>query len=337
MVVDMALTGHDSGWAVAECDTRIGTRRYIRGVVYRLTGGVWQPAYYYPQRGPACYKGMSAVGPEEMWVVGCNDYDNYVCDTGGLLVHYLNGDWEIIELDEDMFGVHRTGLRDIDMLDSTHGWMVGYGLIFRYADGQWSVDLDIPCGEYCKYHHLHIFQAISMADLDHGWAGGWGLLYRYHQGTWTRWQDHIFDETALVMDIESISPDEAWAVGYRETKPDAGAEPSIYQFESFIWHYYETSWHEIPSPEPEIPLWAIKMISPNEGWAVGGGPYQSQTVLLHYVNGEWRSVVAPESTSLSSVDATHQSLWLGGDGFYQPLSLDDWKQVELGTYTDTVP
>ena len=44
-----------------------------------------------------------------------------------------------------------------------------------------------------------------MADLDHGWAGGWGLLYRYHQGTWTRWEDHIFDETALVMDIESIT------------------------------------------------------------------------------------------------------------------------------------
>ena len=325
-VADISLVNDRAGWAVVNCTASSPPRQFNKGVIYRVVDGDWQRADSAPVLGPpySCYKAVSAVGPEEMWAVGLTG-GVYTCNWGNWLLHYLDGDWEIVELDESLFTWHWTGLRDIDMVDAGNGWAVGYGLIFRYERGDWSVELDLP-PKSDDYHpgSEYAFETISMASVNEGWAGGHdGLLFHYEDGAWTRWEDKSF-ESVQIMDIHTLSPDEAWAVGFRQI--------DTYPF--FIplaWRYTDDRWHEVTLPVEEGQLQSIRMISPDEGWVVGELPYPNGPVVLHHTSGEWESFALLRSFSgLESVGAVSLDyVWVGGWGFYQYLPPDNWQQIEL--------
>lgn len=255
----------------------------------------------------------------------------YTCNWGSWLLHYLDGNWELVELDESLFTWHWTGLRDIDMVDAENGWAVGYGLIFHYESGQWSVDLDLPpkdSGYTPGYEYA--FQSISMSDVSHGWAGGDnGLLFRYENGTWTRWEDEVF-ESAQIMGIHALAPGEAWAVGY---------QVDGYPFSTpLAWHYTADRWQKVTLPIEKGQLLSVRMIGPDEGWLVGEhDPIGS--IILHYIDGEWESFILPQSyNGMESVDAVNQDhVWAGGWGFYRYLPPGDWQYIELepaGVWSD---
>jgi hypothetical protein len=341
-VADISLVDEKTGWAVVNCIASWPPRQFSKGLIYRLTDGSWQRIEDAPVLRPpyACYTAISAVGPEEVWATGLTG-GMYTCQLGTWVLHYRNGKWENVDIDKKLFTWHYTGLRDIYMVDAENGWAVGYGLIFRYKQGQWLVELDLPCegSSYCN-GDKYPFETISMADVNEGWAGGDdGLLFHYERGKWTRWQDPIF-KSATVMDIQAMHPGEAWAVGFRDVEvPLPGGCPrcALTISAPLIWRYADGNWHETTPLTGEAELTSIKMASPNEGWAVGWcvpwytAECKNGSVVLHYTGGHWENVAPPENFAhLQSIAvASLDHIWVGGWGFYQYLSSGKWEHIEL--------
>jgi hypothetical protein len=343
-VSKISLSDAEIGWALVDCIQDVGIRTMTTEYLYRLVDDQWQFVDVPPEGlpgGPGAYSclwDISAVGPEEMWAVGMT-HGNYGCQDGNWLVHYQDGNWdafeleeEIAELDDDFFSEHYEGLLAIDMLDADNGWVAGYGLIYRFNHGQWSLDLALPSETAGTFSYPSsdedAFRAISMASVDSGWAGGIGPLFRYQQGAWTRWEDPLFD-SATVQDIDAIHPDEAWAVGYREI---LSSDNTLYSV-PLVWHFVDGHWQETSQPIEEGGLSAVGMVSLDEGWAVGWS--DSSDILLHYLNDKWQVVSPPSSRGLSSVAAAApEQVWIGGaDGLYQYVSPADWYHDDLGVST----
>jgi hypothetical protein len=329
-VAGIQLTGPGEGWAVTNPWQRGGNWPLTTGVIYRLTQGRWDPAPGAPViPGPyACYTALSATGSNDVWAVGLRG-GLYSCSHGGALVHGRNGEWETFDLDP-VLQAHRGGApspglspHDIYMLDADHGWAVGGQTILQYDGGTWSVELDMDCG-------MASFATVSLANLAEGWAGGLCGLCRYHQGAWTRWEDPTFDPIQ-VADLQAIGPDQAFAVGATSASCGAGGDTPVGQ----VWRYHDEQWQPFSPPFAGVRLWSVKMVSADEGWAVGeqrttfGGV--GEALALHYHAGQWEAVAVPSDRPLHTVDGvgTGQA-WAGGDGFYQYTSATGWRRVELG-------
>ncbi len=326
-VADISLVDEKTGWAVVNCIASWPPRQFSKGIIYHLVDGNWQRVEDAPVLGPpySCYKAISAIGPEEVWAVGLQG-GLYGCQFGTWVLHYSNGHWENVNLENKLFTDHATGLLDIDMVDAENGWAVGYGLIFRYKKGQWSIEVDLPIEHINDQRQENPFYAVSMADVNEGWAGGRdGLLFHYERGTWTRWQDSLF-ESATVMDIHTVRPGEAWAVGTRGSG-DSSSVPRI-------WHYANNKWSETVPQIGQARINSIKMVSPNEGWAIGQCYTECKNgyVILHYTNGHWENIPAPrrDFADLQSVGvAGPDHIWIGGWGFYRYLPPSNWEHIEL--------
>lgn len=340
-VADISLVDEKTGWAVVNCSASWPPREFSKGLIYHLSDGNWRRVENAPALLPpyACYMAVSAVSPEEVWVTGLGG-GMYACQLGTWLLHYKNGKWENIDIDRRLFTWHYTGLRDIDMVDAENGWGVGYGLIFRYERGQWLVELDLPCegSSYCN-GNKYPFETISMASINEGWAGGDnGLLFHYERGKWTQWQDPMF-ESATMMDMQAMRSGEVWAVGFRDAEvPLPGVCSHCIRDISVpcIWHFVNGGWHEITPLTGEASLTAIKMITPNEGWAVGrcnaSSDCKTGFVVLRYTNNRWKNVMAPplDFANPQSIDVTSSNdVWIGSWGFYRYLPSGNWEHIEL--------
>jgi hypothetical protein len=341
-VAGILLTGPDAGWAVTNPWQRGGSWPLTTGVIYRLTGGRWDPVPGAPIiPGPyACYAALSVTGlprpalrasgvaGDDVWAVGARG-GLYSCSHGGVLVHGRNGQWQTLDLDPVLLA-HRGGapspglsLHDIHMLDAEHGWAVGGQTILRYADGTWTVELDLDC---C----MAGFATVSMASQAEGWAGGLCGLYRYHQGAWARWEDPTFDPIQ-VTDLQAAGPDQAFAAGATSASCGAGGDTPVAQ----VWRYYDGRWEPFSPAFGATRLWALKMVSADEGWAVGeqrttfGGV--GDALALRYYAGQWEAMAVPSDRPLYTVDAASEDLaWAGGDGFYHFTPDTGWLRVEAG-------
>jgi len=328
-ITDIALASDETGWAVVKCGASVGNRALTTGYVYHLEDGEWQLVTDAPDiAGPySCYTAISAVNNNEMWAVGLRG-GVYVCQEGNWLLHYLDGQWEVVNVD-DLFDTlsspHRTGLHSIEMIDSRNGWVGGKGVILRYEDGIWSVELELPTNYNSGFDN--IVDAINMSSLDAGWAWVWSYsgsyFFRYQGNSWVRWQDFTFDNDSFVTDIDTINANEAWAVGHKRV--------SETQFSPRLWRFFDGYWQEIELPIEEGLLSSIKMFNDNEGWITGGfGAVAAKSIVLYYTNGQWQSVASPTDAGISSMDAiTPNSVWIGADKFYHYLPSNGWRPVDI--------
>lgn len=324
-VADIALTGPEEGWAVVNEWEKVSIRTLTRGVIYRLMNGRWSRVPDAPVTAGAysCYKAIAATGPEDVWAAGMG-YGVYGCQEGNVLVHHNHGRWEKSDI-EYLFRrpgynlIRTTGLWDLDMLDAEHGWVVGWHTILRYERGAWSIDLDVSAQD-----RFDNFMTISMAGSEEGWAGGeWGL-YRYHDGAWRRWRDPLFDR-AIVTTIEAVTPEDAWAAGYRRPTGEGSPVP-------LFWHFRRGRWEPVALPGEEVFVHDLKMLNTGEGWATGqrltGDSRRGVPVSLRYVDGRWETIpvsCARELRAVDAVDAEH--VWAGGDGFYRYTPDTGWERV----------
>jgi photosystem II stability/assembly factor-like uncharacterized protein len=75
---------------------------------------------------------------------------------------------------------------------------------------------------------------------------------------------------------------------------------------SLAWHCYQDQGKDCIKNN----MISIKMVSPDEGWAVGAGG-----LIMHYINGSWRLVNSPTKNYLSSLSMVSPGEgWAVGDG-----------------------
>jgi len=209
---------------------------------------------------------IEVVSASEWWATSAS----------GRFLHY-NGTFSVVEPD-----LWYRSPTDIDMVSPEEGWAVGEsGSVLHYAHGNWTSQIAV------RRAPRDLF-AVSMLDSTFGWAAGDGIMLRYENGTW-----HLetLPDYAYILDIQTLSVDDAWAVGGHGT----------------ILHYANGSWATVSSPTTRG-LSALDMLNATDGWAVGDG------TILHYTRGAWELASSPTADGFQDIDmVSPEEGWIVGD------------------------
>jgi len=284
------------------------------------------------------------VSPQEGWAVGTDS-----------IVHYDGKKWSywqsLPQSNLDGYGVE-VSLSAVDMLSAREGWAVGqkkvdydggassFGVIWHYKDGAWEVQHEFS-GQVR-------FKSVSMVSNMEGWAAGQvdsgPGVYHYSSGKWnnveiprgigvnkldavsveewwgigsgiTHYLDGHWERVAsynALQDIQMLSPTSGWAVSYTG---------DIIRFDGNKWLRF--------AQFPGTNLTDIFMLSEDEGWAVGK-PGDTESVFLHYANGQWSVHSRPQFSTLYGVVMTSSnSGWAVGElgmFYYQDGTWQAYKQ-----------
>jgi len=281
-LLDVAIAGPDEAWAVGRDGLIV---HYKNGQVEKVDS---------PTKFPL--SAIEMVSPDEGWAVG---------EEG--LFHYHNQIWERMPMPEGV-DFQDFNFGGLSIVNGNEVWAVGKSIV-RYKGGEWDVMM-------AKVEEGDSLLAISMVSSDEGWAvGDKGRIMHYQAG---QWQEVASPTKKRLMGVAMTSPEEGWAVGLESTVlhyhqgvwelVSESAKPLIQGVSDIDWmdgegwivggsgiyHYRNEAWQRVASPidDPklDIGLYAIDMVSPAEGWAVGGG---KADIILHYNQGEWQSVPSP--------------------------------------------
>jgi len=205
-------------------------------------------------------------------------------------------------------------LWSIYMSSSTVGWAVGSGgTILKWDGAQWN-SIESPTTEF-------IFTVYG------DWAAGHtGLFLKWDGNKWEKLGDIIADTklARFSQDIKSIdfcSEEYGCAVGIN------GA---IYHWAKFVDEAY--GWRAIHGTDKTIgrtreeilkfPLEdltdahinSVALISPSEGWAVGGGGLRTNSVILNWDGIKWKKSNCPVDVELHSISMVSSSVgWAVGE------------------------
>jgi hypothetical protein len=244
--------------------------------LYRL--GIGQP---YPWADAMSLQSISMGAADDGWAVG-----TISGKPATLLMHYSHGQWTILP--------KPTGLDDtsefaaVSMISSHDGWAWASkdiplgdryqsfrpgGVLLHYNGTAWQIATPVfPIGigsDPC---------ALLMLSPTDGWATGEDTTLHYDGTAWrvvTALSDHQWGGGSA---IAATGPNDIWIARY-------GGD--IVHFDGTAWteqHISLPFGQQLPGP---ILLTGIAMISPTEGFAVGGIGDSPSGVILHYTSGSW--------------------------------------------------
>ncbi|MEO6456930.1 MAG: S-layer homology domain-containing protein, partial [Chloroflexia bacterium] len=268
-------------WAVGEYDSAPGSLQSPRTLTIHWDGSNWSVVPS-PSRGTvlgSILRDVVAIGPNDVWAVG----HSFGEPLAPLIMHWDGNQWSISE------AVQSTGyacyLAGIDAVSSTDVWAVGY------------------CDSV---------QGPPFISLTMHWNGSmWNHVPSPSPGDVNR--------ISSLSDVEAVSSNDVWAVGYYEVNDGAGSTIS----KSLIVRWNGTAWTQVVSPNlPSVGngLYGVSVISANDIWAVGSwwrSSAEGQPLTIHWDGNQWSYVGSPEvgtgRNSLSDVSAlTSQNVWAVG-------------------------
>lgn len=142
--------------------------------------------------------------------------------------------------------------------------------------------------------------AVSASGPNDAWAVGsavhnveggqsYPLLMHWDGTRWTLVPSALAARNAYLMGVASITPDDAWAVGF------AGPLSP----HPLVEHWNGTSWSDVPIPAPSgtSTLSAVFAISTDDVWAVGSeGRAKGLTLIEHWNGSRWAMVTSPNAS-----------------------------------------
>lgn len=282
-------TSSTDAWAV---DSVSGAFWHWSGTVG--LGGGWNEV----SSASAGLNSIYMVSALEGWAVG----------VGGIIYHYTGGGWT----SSSSVG---TTLNSVFMVDQNEGWAVGNsGTIFHYSSGTWSGPISpSPTNQNLK--------AVFMLSQTEGWAvGASGTVLHYLNGVWSLASNQF--GTNQNLNAVSFFGGNGWAVGDFGTivplgaqTPPQGIPGSTFQSvylsnggdgwivgcstggcatgggDVTVLHWNGNSYTRGSASATTTDLYSVSMVSPSEGWAVGG--FGSIPAILHYNGGTWVQTPAP--------------------------------------------
>jgi hypothetical protein len=113
------------------------------------------------------------------------------------------------------------------------------------------------------------------------------LSYSLIHARWVSVTPPTVSDYWLLYDVQFISADEGWAVGFDSTNG-----------KGVLLHYTDGSWVSVtpPSVSDTWELWAVHFTSKDEGWTVGFDSTNGKGLLFHYQGGIWTQVTLPPTT-----------------------------------------
>lgn len=214
-----------------------------RGTIYRFHLGSWSA---FPSPTTAVLRAVRMVSARDGWAVGAE----------GWMLRYSGASWEKTDR------VTGTWLLDIEMIGPNQGWIAGRNAILSLEGGTWSVEPTDSGSTYTLW-------SVSATSADNAWVagvvqGGSGderpdrpIILHFEDGDRTEEHAPTGSEVAQIFDVEMLSDDQGWAVGYRCAAEDCE-----------LLHYAKPDWHVALCPFESL-LWDIHMESEYSVWVVG--------------------------------------------------------------------
>ena len=286
---------------------------------------------------------ISMRGPSDGWVVGWED----ILGAGPRVYHFDGFSWTPATPPPTgteyglVSGVWATGPGDV--------WMTGqdeFGVPYIYHSngGQWT-SWRAPEGTYPG--------SILMFSDQEGWALGSGSILHWDGVTWTAEQ--------VSRDVTSISgvQGQLWAVGNADTilsKAGTGAwtqqrggptQKTLYSVSALsseeawavgeagtVVHYHAGTGDLVATPFTTT-LRAVQMLSPTDGWAVGGntGYSPGNGIIAHWDGTSWTRVATPENALRAiAMTGTGEGWAVGEQGAVWKATRGVWQAVDERQY-----
>jgi S-layer homology domain len=192
----------------------------------------------------------------------------------GVILHLSNAQW--LTATSPVTGY----LTTVRFASPTDGWAMGYNGAAAHWDGSnWTV---------AHLTNLNIY-AIDFLSPIEGWAVGDTALH-YNGSTWAVNHD---TESSRLFGVSVVSPTDAWGAALNGN----------------MWHWDGTLWGEVAVGAP-AEFDAVRMVSANDGWAVGGHHFSvtDSSFIYHYDGASWTAVTDPAVRALLGLacsDASH--------------------------------
>jgi len=217
------------------------------------------------------------LSANEGWAVG----------TAGVIYHYSGSNWTSVASPTNQ---NLTSIR----LDAEGTlWAVGSaGTILKYVNGHWRLFTDLRTDPF------------DFRDLDFNSGHGWlvamnipvnvgGQILEYDDGAW---KAVTVPTDNRLNAVSNVSENEAWAVGFHD---NLGG--TIIHWDGKHWQ----RWYQEDVPIPKVDLYAVKMVSKNDGWAAGDPKVtDGPAVILHWDGRRWAELAynAPVNVRIYSID-----------------------------------
>jgi hypothetical protein len=257
-----------------------------------------------PNAGYSVLHGIDAISPTDIWAVGY--YWSEITHREGTLIEHWDGtSWTIVP--GANVGTLGNRLFSVDAISPNDIWAVGercpeksrcYTLTEHWNGTTWSVVPSPNPGQASNY--LTAISAVSSTDV---WATGMRtfvpregvttFILHWDGVSWSAVPNpEIGTENNGFEDIEAISANDVWAVGFYALLN--GGVRGMFQ------HWDGTSWTYIDSPYPgsSIELTGMTALASNDIWAVGliGQVGRTQPLIEHWDGVAWSIVPSPETT-----------------------------------------
>ena len=218
--------------------------------------------------------GVDALSPTSAWAVG--HADTGTLPTRRPIVQRWNGtSWSSTANPLPPGGGE---LRDVDTLSSSSAWAVGFTnssvgfdtLIERWNGSAWSI-VPSPNAAGAAQNTLLGVRAFSANDA---WAVGSHnvpgtlnfatLVMRWNGSQWSIVPSPNPEPAENSLhDVDGVSSNDLWAVGYRLNHPEGVRQ-------SLILHFDGSSWSTVPTPSAlDATLESVVALASNDVWAVG--------------------------------------------------------------------
>lgn len=156
---------------------------------------------------------------------------------------------------------------------------------------------------------------LAMVSSDDGWIvgknSGYALILRYQGGHWLPQSATI--ASSWLQAVAFADTQHGWAVGSHASNPSDGSHST----EALVLHYQQGHWSRVlPSITIIGTLTKIRLVAPDEWWALNNRGESSSPALVHYRQGVWS--VLPMPADLDDVHglavAGPDDVWLGTIG-----------------------
>ena len=321
---DVAMVAPDEGWAVGA--TTNSQYQESDGLIYHLTGGVWQRL---PQTYPNTpLASVSMDSPTDGWVMTRPDEGG----VSGLTValHYTGGQWRPVDI-PTLDAVLQSGgilFDSVQMFGPDAGWMFAWGngssgasstvsrgsvsTILRFEQGVWT---PIAGPHLPDTSELFALSAVSadeawIVGTDYTQQGQTTFFEHYTNGAWSRWPKTFSGVTER---FTMLSPTDGWAF-------DGGDGSDT------LLHYDGAHWAAVGLPGSwgghNIRLGGEAFsIAPGVTWVVGSqeNGWQSKSAIAQYSAGKWTTVPWPYTGArpLAMASGAPGEVWGVGDNLYQ--------------------
>jgi hypothetical protein len=253
----------------------------------------------HPEKGDDSFLlSVDAVDVSDVWAVGY--YHDHVGQKT-LAFHWDGTVWTIVPTPNQGL---ESALWAVDALGPDDVWAVGFGIpqgggdtftLAEHWDGtSWSI-VPTPAIDGGAS-----FGSVDIRSSDDGWAVGSArsgqsdsttLIERWDGSAWTIVPSpNEADADNQLLDVEAISPENAWAVGQWSH--------SILHPHPLIVSWSGSAWVESPAGASKTSLESVAAVEPRDVWAVGGG-FGWTTALQHWNGARWTAGRGPDANRIT--------------------------------------